>query len=219
MTHSLPELPWALDALEPNYLKSTMEFHYSKHHQAYVNNLNKALEAVPEFASLPIEELMCRVMEIPADKRQPVINNGGGHYNHTLFWFVMGPNAVSEPTSELGEQIKKDFGSFENFKTEFANAATTQFGSGWAWLSWCPENNKLVVEKSANQDNCLMNSKRKPLLTIDVWEHAYYLEHQNLRPRWIETFWTLINWQAVANNFSNAKAGKTIIDLKAKTAV
>jgi Fe-Mn family superoxide dismutase len=219
MTHSLPELPWALDALEPNYLKSTMEFHYSKHHQAYVNNLNKALEAVPEFASLPIEELMCRVMEIPADKRQPVINNGGGHYNHTLFWFVMGPNAGGEPTSELGEQIKKDFGSFENFKTEFANAATTQFGSGWAWLTWCPENNKLVVEKSANQDNCLMNSKRKPLLTIDVWEHAYYLEHQNLRPRWIETFWTLINWQAVANNFSNAKAGKTIIDLKAKTAV
>jgi Fe-Mn family superoxide dismutase len=219
MTHSLPELPWALDALEPNYLKSTMEFHYSKHHQAYVNNLNKALEAVPEFASLPIEELMCRVMEIPADKRQLVINNGGGHYNHTLFWFVMGPNTVSEPVGELSEQIKKDFGSFENFKTEFANAATTQFGSGWAWLTWCPENNKLVVEKSANQDNCLMNSKRKPILTIDVWEHAYYLEHQNLRPRWIETFWTLVNWQAVANNFANAQAGKTIIDLKAKTAV
>ena len=217
MTHTLPELPWALDSLEPNYLKSTMEFHYSKHHQAYVNNLNKALEAVPEFANLEIEELMCRVMEIPADKRQAVINNGGGHYNHTLFWFVMGPNAGGEPQGELGEQIKKDFGSFDNFKTEFANAATTQFGSGWAWLTWCPENNKLVVEKSANQDNCLMNSKRKPLLTIDVWEHAYYLEHQNLRPRWIETFWKLVNWQAVANNFANAKANKTIIDLKTKT--
>jgi Fe-Mn family superoxide dismutase len=218
MTHTLPELPWTLDALEPNYLKSTMEFHYSKHHNAYVTNLNKALEGLDAFANLPIEELMTKVNEIPQDKRQPVINNSGGHYNHTLFWFVMGPNAGGNPTGELASQIDKDFGSFDKFKEAFTAAGTTQFGSGWAWLTWCPENQKLVVEKSANQDNCLMNSKRKPLLTMDVWEHAYYLEHQNLRPRWIETFFKLINWQAVAKNFENAKAGKTILELKAKAA-
>ncbi|MCE2929652.1 MAG: superoxide dismutase [Candidatus Caenarcaniphilales bacterium] len=214
MTHALPELPWALEALEPNYLKSTMEFHYSKHHQAYVNNLNKALEGLENFANLPIEELMTKVNEIPAEKRQPVINNGGGHYNHTLFWFIMGPNAGGNPTGALAEEINKSFGSFDKFKEDFAAAATTQFGSGWAWLTWCPENNKLLIEKSANQDNCLMNSKRKPLMTIDVWEHAYYLEHQNLRPRWIETFWKLVNWTAVADNFEKAKAGKTILEIK-----
>jgi len=214
MTHALPELPWALEALEPNYLKSTMEFHYSKHHQAYVNNLNKALEGLENFANLPIEELMTKVNEIPAEKRQPVINNGGGHYNHTLFWFIMGPNAGGNPTGALAEEINKSFGSFDKFKEDFAAAATTQFGSGWAWLTWCPENNKLLIEKSANQDNCLMNSKRKPLMTIDVWEHAYYLEHQNLRPRWIETFWKLVNWTVVADNFEKAKAGKTILEIK-----
>ncbi len=218
MTHTLPELPWALDALEPNYLKSTMEFHYSKHHNAYVTNLNKALEGLDAFANLPIEELMTKVNDIPQDKRQPVINNGGGHYNHTLFWFIMGPNAGGNPTGELAAQIDKDFGSFDKFKEAFTAAGTTQFGSGWAWLTWCPEHKKLLVEKSANQDNCLMNSKRKPILTMDVWEHAYYLEHQNLRPRWIETFYKLINWQAVAKNFENAKAGKTILELKAKAA-
>lgn len=218
MTHTLPELPWSLDALEPNYLKSTLEFHYSKHHNAYVTNLNKSLEGLDSFANLPIEELMTKVNEIPQEKRQAVINNGGGHYNHTLFWFIMAPNAGGEPTGALAEQINKDFGGFDKFKEAFNAAATTQFGSGWAWLTWCPENNKLVVEKSANQDNCLMNSKRKPLLTIDVWEHAYYLEHQNLRPRWIETFYKLINWQAVAKNWDNAKSGKVILDCKAKTA-
>ncbi len=216
MTHTLPELPWTLEALAPNYLKSTLDYHYSKHHNAYVNNLNKALEGLDDFAHLPIEELMTRVNEIPQDKRQAVINNGGGHYNHTLFWFIMGPNAGGAPTGELAKQIEKDFSSFDKFKEAFTTAATTQFGSGWAWLTWCPENQKLVVEKSANQDNCLMNSKRKPLLTIDVWEHAYYLEHQNLRPRWIETFYNLINWNAVAKNWDNAKAGKAIIDCKSK---
>lgn len=215
MTHTLPELPWKLEALEPNYLKSTLEFHYAKHHQAYVTNLNKSLEGLDNFANLAIEELMTRVNEIPAEKRQAVINNGGGHYNHTLFWFIMGPNAGGEPKGELAEQINKDLGSFDKFKEAFTAAGTTQFGSGWAWLTWCPENKKLVVEKSANQDNCLMNSKRKPILTMDVWEHAYYLEHQNLRPRWIETFYKLINWQEVANNFEKAKAGKTIIEIKA----
>ena len=214
MTHTLPKTPWELDALEPNYLKSTLEFHYAKHHNAYVTKLNAALEGTG-MESTPIEELMTRVNEISEDKRQAVINNGGGHYNHTLFWFIMGPNAGGAPAGDLASQIEKDFGSFDNFKKEFANAAATQFGSGWAWLNWCPENNKLVVEKSLNQDNCLMTSKRKPLMTIDVWEHAYYLEHQNLRPQWIETFWNLVNWEAVAKNFENAKAGKAIINLEA----
>ena len=215
MTHTLPELPWKLDELEPNYLKSTLEYHYAKHHQTYVTNFNKALEGLDAFANLPIEELMLRVNEIPAEKRQPVINNGGGHYNHTLFWFVMSPDAKGKPSGELASQIDKDFESFDKFKEAFTNAGLTQFGSGWAWLNWCTEHNKLVVEKSANQDNCLMNTKRKPLLTMDVWEHAYYLEHQNLRARWIETFYNLIDWEAVAKNFENAKAGKTILEVKA----
>jgi superoxide dismutase, Fe-Mn family len=213
MKHTLPKTPWALDALEPNYKKSTLEFHYGKHHQAYVNKLNEALEGTGK-ESTPIEELLTNVKDIPEAKRQAVINNGGGHYNHTLFWFILGPNAGGNPQGELAKQIDKDFGSFDNFKTEFANAAMTQFGSGWAWLTWCPENNKLVVEKSLNQDNCLMNSKRKPLMTIDVWEHAYYLEHQNLRPQWIETFWKMVNWQEVSKNFEKAKTGKTILNLE-----
>jgi Fe-Mn family superoxide dismutase len=213
MKHTLPKTPWALDALEPNYKKSTLDFHYGKHHQAYVNKLNEALEGTGK-ESTPIEELLSNVKDIPEAKRQAVINNGGGHYNHTLFWFILGPNAGGNPQEELAKQIDKDFGSFDNFKTEFANAAMTQFGSGWAWLNWCPENNKLLVEKSLNQDNCLMISKRKPLMTIDVWEHAYYLEHQNLRPQWIETFFKLINWKAVSDNFEKAKAGKTILNLE-----
>ena len=201
-----------MDALEPNYLKSTLEFHYAKHHNAYVTKLNGALEGTGK-ENTPIEELLSNVEALPADKKQAIINNGGGHYNHTLFWLIMGPNAGGNPEGELAEQINKDFGSFDDFKKEFANAAATQFGSGWAWLNWCPENNKLVVEKSLNQDNCLMNSKRKPLMTLDVWEHAYYLEHQNLRPQWIETFWKLVNWSAVAENWNKAKAGKAIIEL------
>lgn len=218
MPHTLPELPWAMDALEPNYLKSTLEFHYSKHHNAYVTKLNGALEGMSDFADLPLEELMTKVKDIPEAKRQAVINNGGGHYNHTLFWICMGPNAGGEPTGELAEQINKDFGSFAEFKTQFSNAGATQFGSGWAWLNWCPENSKLVVEKSLNQDNCLMDSARKPILTMDVWEHAYYLEHQNLRPQWIETFFKLIDWSAVAKNFENAKSGKAIVEVKAAAA-
>ena len=213
MAHTLPELPWAIDALEPNYLKSTLEFHYAKHHQAYVNKLNAALEGTGK-ENLAIEELMTKVNEIDQAKRQAVINNGGGHYNHTLFWNIMGPNAGGKPEGELAEQINKDFGSFDKLKEEFSAKAAGNFGSGWTWVNWCPENNKLVIENSANQDNCLMNSKRKPLMVIDVWEHAYYLEHQNARPKWIETFWSLVNWSAVAQNWENAKAGKTIIEVK-----
>lgn len=215
MTHFLPELPWKLDALEPNYLKSTMEFHYGKHHQAYVDKLNAALQGTGK-ENLAIEELMTKVKEISEDKRQAVINNGGGHYNHTLFWFILGPNAGGQPQGELAQQINKDFGSFDKFKEDYANKAVAQFGSGWTWLTWCPENKKLVIENSSNQDNCLMNSQRKPLMTLDVWEHAYYLEHQNKRPAWIETFWKLVNWNAVAEHFTKAKANQTIIEVKQK---
>lgn len=214
MTHTLPELPWAMDALEPNYLKSTLEFHYSKHHQAYVNKLNDALAGTGK-ENTPIEELLSNIKDIPEAKRQAVINNGGGHYNHTLFWNIMGPKAGGTPEGELAEAINQACGSFDNFKKEFANAAATQFGSGWAWLEANKEG-KVRVTKTANQDNCLMNSEWKPILTIDVWEHAYYLEHQNARPKWIETFWSLINWSAVAQNYKNVKSGKAIIDLSAK---
>ena len=213
MPHTLPELPWSMDALEPNYLKSTLEFHYSKHHNAYVTKLNGALEGLADFADLPIEELMTKVKDIPAEKRQAVINNGGVNYNHTLFWQNMGPNAGGEPTGELADAINEAFGSFEEFKKQFSNAGATQFGSGWAWLE-TDASGKLSTNKTANQDNCLMDSDRKPILTMDVWEHAYYLEHQNLRPQWIETFFKLVNWQAIAQNYANAKAGKAVIDLQ-----
>lgn len=212
MTHELPKLPYDLKALEPNYLASTMEFHYGKHHQTYVTNLNNAL-AGTGFENLAIEELMTKVNDIPADKRQPIINNGGGHYNHSLFWQIMGPNAGGELTGKVAEQITAKWGDFANFKKEFTAAGLTQFGSGWAWLTVNPDGT-LNIEKSANQDNCLMNSNRKPILTADVWEHAYYLEHQNKRADWMETFYKLVNWAQVEQNYANALAGKTIVDTK-----
>jgi len=212
MTHELPKLPYDLKALEPNYLGSTMEFHYGKHHQTYVTNLNNAL-AGTGFENLAIEELMTRVNEIAQEKRQPVINNGGGHYNHSLFWQIMGPNAGGEPTGKVAEQITAKWGDYAAFKKEFTNAGLTQFGSGWAWLTVNPDGT-LNIEKSANQDNCLMNSNRKPILTADVWEHAYYLEHQNKRADWMETFYKLVNWAQVEKNYANALSGKTIVDTK-----
>lgn len=211
MTHTLPALPWAMDALEPNYLKSTLEFHYAKHHQAYVDKLNGALEGTG-FENTAIEELMTKVKEIPEAKRQAVINNGGGHYNHTLFWNIMGPNGGGEPVGTVAAKINEAFGSYEEFKTQFANAAATQFGSGWAWLTVAPDGS-VQIEKSANQDNCLMDSANKPIMVIDVWEHAYYLEHQNKRPAWTETFLSkLVDWNAVEANYQNATSGKAIID-------
>jgi Fe-Mn family superoxide dismutase len=211
--HQLPKLPWAIDALEPNYLKSTLEFHYGKHHQTYIDKLNAALEGLGEFEQLPIEELMKRVKEIPDGKRQPVINNGGGHYNHTLFWNIIGPSAGGEPQGKVAEAINEAFGSFAKFKEEFTNKAIGCFGSGWTWLT-VNEDGSVQIENSANQDNCLMNSDRKPILVIDVWEHAYYLEHQNKRPAWIETFFKMIDWKAVEKNYENAMGNKAIIDLQ-----
>ena len=205
MPHTLPKLPWDIAALEPNYLKSTMEFHYGKHHNTYVTKLNAALEGTGH-ENVAIEELLTglKTKDFPADKRQAVINHGGGHYNHTLFWNILGPNSTEELSGELAEQINKDFGSFTEFKEKFATNATNLFGSGWTWLT-VKKDGSLQIENTANQDNCLMDSDRKPIMVLDVWEHAYYLDFQNLRPKYIETFLnSLANWDFANENLKNA---------------
>lgn len=201
MAFELPALPYATDALEPHIDKQTMEIHHGKHHQAYVTNLNKALEGKPE-ASQSIEEIVKNISKFPAAVR----NNGGGHYNHSLFWEVIGPNKGGEPKGELAEAINAAFGSFADFKTKFAEAGATRFGSGWAWLS-VGADKKLVVSSTPNQDNPLMDIaevKGTPVLGMDVWEHAYYLKYQNRRPDYISAFWNVVNWDAVAERFKKA---------------
>ena len=203
MAFELPALPYATDALEPHIDKQTMEIHHGKHHQAYVTNLNKALEGKPE-ASQSIEEIVKNISKFPAAVR----NNGGGHYNHSLFWEVIGPNKGGEPKGELAEAINAAFGSFADFKTKFAEAGATRFGSGWAWLS-VGADKKLVVSSTPNQDNPLMSVaevKGTPILGMDVWEHAYYLKYQNRRPDYIAAFWSVVNWDAVADKFKKATA-------------
>jgi len=201
MAFELPALPYATDALEPHIDKQTMEIHHGKHHQAYVTNLNKALEGKPE-ASQSIEEIVKNISKFPPAVR----NNGGGHYNHSLFWEVIGPNKGGEPKGELAEAINAAFGSFADFKTKFAEAGATRFGSGWAWLS-VGADKKLVVSSTPNQDNPLMDIaevKGAPILGMDVWEHAYYLKYQNRRPDYISAFWNVVNWDAVAERFKKA---------------
>ncbi len=201
MAFELPALPYATDALEPHIDKQTMEIHHGKHHQAYVTNLNKALEGKPE-ASQSIEEIVKNISKFPAAVR----NNGGGHYNHSLFWEVIGPNKGGEPKGELAEAINSAFGSFADFKTKFAEAGATRFGSGWAWLS-VGADKKLVVSSTPNQDSPLMDIaevKGTPILGMDVWEHAYYLKYQNKRPDYIAAFWNVVNWDAVAERFKKA---------------
>lgn len=199
MTFKLPELSYAYDALEPVIDKETMEIHHTKHHQAYVNNLNAAVEGT-EFASLELDELMKRINDVPADIQTAVRNNGGGHYNHTLFWELLtSPKEDNRPEGELLEKIEADFGSFDAFKEEFAKAAATRFGSGWAWL--VDNNGKLEVTSTPNQDNPAMEGVH-PLLGLDVWEHAYYLNYQNRRPEYIDAFFKVINWDAVANRLN-----------------
>jgi len=203
MAFELPALHYATDALEPHIDKTTMEIHHGKHHQAYVTNLNKALEGKPE-ASQSIEEIVKNIEKFPAAVR----NNGGGHYNHSLFWEVIGPNKGGEPTGALADAIKAAFGSFADFKTKFAEAGATRFGSGWAWLS-VGADKKLVVSSTPNQDNPLMSVaevKGTPVLGMDVWEHAYYLKYQNRRPDYIAAFWNVVNWDAVAERFKKATA-------------
>jgi len=201
MAFELPALHFATDALEPHIDKQTMEIHHGKHHMAYVTNLNKALEGKPE-ANQSIEEIVKNIEKFPAAVR----NNGGGHYNHSLFWEVIGPNKGGEPTETLAEAINSAFGSFADFKTKFAEAGATRFGSGWAWLS-IGTDKKLVVSSTPNQDNPLMSVadiKGSPILAMDVWEHAYYLKYQNRRPDYIAAFWNVVNWDAVAERYKKA---------------
>lgn len=201
MAYSLPQLPYAYDALEPNIDTKTMEIHHTKHHQTYINNINATVEGTA-WEKLSIEELVSKVNEVPADLKNSVINNGGGHTNHSLFWTVMSPQGGGEPIKQIAEAIDRDIGSFENFKEAFTKAALTRFGSGWAWLSVTPEK-KVIVESSANQDSPLMNGNI-PILALDVWEHAYYLKYQNRRPEYIAAFYNVVNWEEVNRRYLEA---------------
>jgi Fe-Mn family superoxide dismutase len=197
MAFELPKLSYAYEALEPNIDARTMEIHHTKHHQAYINNLNAALTGSADEGK-SIEQLMANISKQPMAVR----NNGGGHYNHSLFWEIMGPNAGGAPTGELADAINQAFGSFDKFKEDFAKAGATRFGSGWAWL--VKHDGKLVVTSTPNQDNPLMDIadvKGMPILGLDVWEHAYYLHYQNRRPDYISAWWNTVNWNVVADRF------------------
>lgn len=202
MAYSLPDLPYAYDALEPHIDKRTMEIHHTKHHQAYIDKANAALEGHADLAGKSICDLMRGLSSVPEAIRTAIRNNGGGHANHSLFWTIMGPGGGGEPGGELGEAINSTFGSLDNFKEQFAQAGATRFGSGWAWLS--VDGGKLLVESTANQDTPLSEG-RTPILGLDVWEHAYYLNYQNRRPDYISAFWNVVNWDAVAKRFGEAK--------------
>ena len=201
MAFTLPALPYAPNALEPHIDAKTMEIHHGKHHQAYINNANAKLEAHPALAAKSVEALISDLASVPEDIRTVIRNNAGGHANHSLFWTVIGPNAGGEPTGDLAAAINSAFGSFAAFKEKFAAAATTRFGSGWAWLSF--DKGQVVVESTANQDSPLMEG-RTPLLGLDVWDHAYYLNYQNRRPDYIGAFWNVVNWTEVARRFAEA---------------
>ncbi|MEH7441084.1 superoxide dismutase [Bacillus sp. JJ1122] len=202
MAFELPQLPYAYDALEPHIDKETMNIHHTKHHNTYVTNLNNALEGNEELLSKTVEEVISNLDAVPEAARTAVRNNGGGHANHSLFWQVISPNGGGEPTGELAEAINTKFGGFEGFKEEFSKAATTRFGSGWAWLA--VNNGELEVTSTPNQDSPLMEGKT-PILGLDVWEHAYYLNYQNRRPEYIGAFWNVVNWEEVNNRYNAAK--------------
>lgn len=203
MPHTLPALPYAYDALEPHIDAQTMEIHHTKHHQTYINNLNAALEGTG-LESLPVEELLTQLDKLPQDKRGVVVNNGGGHSNHSLFWTVMTPQGGGNPEGELAQAIDSQLGGMDAFKEAFTKAAVSRFGSGWAWLSVTPEK-KLVVESTLNQDSPIMNGNT-PILGLDVWEHAYYLRYQNRRPEYIGAFYNVVNWPEVARRYQAAMA-------------
>ncbi|MBA1248012.1 MULTISPECIES: superoxide dismutase [Pseudomonas] len=203
MPHTLPALPYAYDALEPHIDAQTMEIHHTKHHQTYINNLNAALEGTG-LESLPVEELLTQLDKLPQDKRGVVVNNGGGHANHSLFWTVMTPQGGGNPEGELAQAIDSQLGGMDAFKEAFTKAAVSRFGSGWAWLSVTPEK-KLVVESTLNQDSPIMNGNT-PILGLDVWEHAYYLRYQNRRPEYIGAFYNVVNWPEVARRYQAAMA-------------
>ncbi|MBC7088361.1 MAG: superoxide dismutase [Tissierellales bacterium] len=194
MSYKLPDLGYSYDALEPFIDARTMEIHYTKHHQTYVDNLNKALEGKDEFKDMPIEDLITKLNTLPDDIKTPVRNNGGGHLNHTMFWQIMAPNSGGEPIGELAEKINDAFGSFDKFKEDFKKAALGRFGSGWAWL--VVDNGNLKIVSTPNQDNPISDGL-KPILGIDVWEHAYYLKYQNRRADYIDAWFNVINWEKV----------------------
>ncbi|AEN87604.1 MULTISPECIES: superoxide dismutase SodA [Priestia] len=202
MAYKLPELPYAYDALEPHIDKETMNIHHTKHHNTYVTNLNAAVEGKADLESKSIEELISNLDAVPEDIRTAVRNNGGGHANHSLFWTILCPNGGGAPTGELADAIASKFGSFDQFKEEFANAAKTRFGSGWAWL--VVNNGQLEVTSTPNQDSPLMEGKT-PILGLDVWEHAYYLNYQNRRPDYISAFFNVVKWDEVAKRYDAAK--------------
>jgi len=202
MSYSLPQLPYAYDALEPHIDKETMNIHHTKHHNTYVTNLNNALEGNADLLSKSVEELVSNLDAVPEAARTAVRNNGGGHANHSLFWEIISPTGGGNPSGDLASAIDSKFGSFESFKEEFSKAATTRFGSGWAWL--VVNNGELEVTSTPNQDSPLMEGKT-PILGLDVWEHAYYLNYQNRRPEYINAFFNVINWEEVAKRYSAAK--------------
>jgi len=204
MAHTLPDLPYPYDHLEPYIDKQTMEIHHGKHHNAYVTNLNKALEKAPaDIAALPVEKLITQLDKVPEEIRGAVRNNGGGHYNHSLFWRVMNKGKGGTPTGAVGAAITAELGGFDKFKEAFTQAAMTRFGSGWAWLS-VDKAGKLVVSSSPNQDSPMMDGST-PILGLDVWEHAYYLKYQNRRPDYIAAWWNVVDWDAVNERYAAAK--------------
>ena len=202
MPFTLPPLPYPANALEPHIDARTMEIHHGKHHQAYVTNLNTALEKAPDQQGKPIETILSSLNSVPETVRTAVRNNGGGHWNHTLFWEIMGPNAGGTPGGKLAQGITSSFGDFEKFKEQFAAAGAGRFGSGWVWL--LHEGGKLSITSTPNQDNPLMDGKSplSVLLGLDVWEHAYYLNYQNRRPDYIKAWWNVVNWKAVEKRFA-----------------
>ena len=203
MPFTVPDLPYPYDALEPYIDKETMTLHHDKHHGAYVANLNAAIEKHPELASKSAEDLLKNLSAVPDDIRAAVRNNGGGHVNHSMFWTIMAPKAGGDPKGALADAIKRTFGDFETFKTQFNDAGTKQFGSGWAWLVLTADG-KLQITSSANQDNP-MSSGQHPIMGNDVWEHAYYLKYQNRRADYLKAWWNVVNWDAISKRYDAVK--------------
>jgi len=203
MAYELPPLPYDYNALEPHIDEQTMRIHHDKHHNTYVTNLNAALEGLSSVQNLPVEQLLRQISQVPEEKRTAARNNGGGHANHTMFWQIMGPGGGGQPTGAVATAITQTFGSFDSFKEQVTKAATTRFGSGWAWLT-LDGSGKLAVESTANQDSPYMEGKT-PILGVDVWEHAYYLKYQNRRPDYLAAWWNTINWNAVNKRYEQAR--------------
>jgi superoxide dismutase, Fe-Mn family len=205
MAYTLPSLPYPFDALEPHIDAKTMEIHHDRHHKAYVDNLNKALEAQDKLQNKPIEQLLREINQVPENIRTAVRNNGGGHANHTMFWEIMTKGGGGQPSGALAEAINSTFSGFTNFQQQLKQAAVTRFGSGWGWLVFA--GGKLQILSTANQDSPYMDNQ-VPILGVDVWEHAYYLKYQNKRPDYVDAWWNVVNWSAVGKRFDAARAGK-----------